>query len=53
MKKLSMQSHLFNSFLVSADICHLLTYITFTKSLDPDEDQKNVGPDLDAIHLTR
>ena len=26
--------------------------ITFTKSLDPDQDRQNVGPDLDVNHLT-
>ena len=30
--------------------CHLL--ITFEDILDPDQDQQNVGPDLDPQHLT-
>ena len=30
--------------------CHLL--ITFANSLDPDQDQQNVGPDLDPNYLT-
>ena len=33
-----------------AAICHLL--ITFAYSLDPDQDQQNVGPDLDPNRLT-
>ena len=28
----------------SVDFCHLL--ITFANSLDPDQDQQNIGPDL-------
>ena len=34
----------FNSFLAGSDFCHLV--ITFANSLDPDQDQLNVGPDL-------
>ena len=33
----------FNSFLNSINFCHLL--ITYANSLDPDQDQQNVGPD--------
>ena len=40
-----------NSFLASGDFCHLLI-IVFANSLDPDQDQQNVGPDLDPNHLT-
>ena len=36
---------LYYSFFASGDFCHLL--ITFANSLDPDQDRKNVGPDLD------
>ena len=38
------------SFLASGDFCRLL--ITFANSLDPDQDQQIVGPDLDPNHLT-
>ena len=41
----SSTSYIFNSFLASSDICHLL--ITLANSLDPDQDGQNVGPDLD------
>ena len=34
----------------SGDFCHLL--ITFANSLDPDQAQQNVGPDLDPNCLT-
>ena len=36
--------------LASSDFCRLL--ITFTNSLDPDQDRQNVGPDLDSNCLT-
>ena len=36
---------IFNSFLTSGDFFRLL--ITFANSLDPDQDQQNVRPDLD------
>ena len=36
------------SFHVSGDFCRLL--ITFANSLDPDQEQQNVGPDLDPNH---
>ena len=39
-----------NSFHASSDFCRLL--MTFTNGLDPDQDQKNVGPDLDPKRLT-
>ena len=39
-----------NSFLASRDFCRLL--ITFTNSLNPDQDRQNVGPDLDPNCLT-
>ena len=42
--------HAFNSFLTSGDFCRLL--ITFANSLDPDQDQQNVGPDLGPNCLT-
>ena len=41
---------LFHSFLASDDFCHLL--ITFANSLDPDQNQQSVGPDLDPNPLT-
>ena len=34
-----------NSCPASGDFCHLL--ITFANSLDPDQDQQNLRPDLD------
>ena len=34
----------------SSDFCHLM--IIFTNSSDPDQDQQNVGPDLDSNRLT-
>ena len=40
----------FSSFLVSHNFCHLL--LTFANSLNPDQDQQNVGPDLDPNCLT-
>ena len=40
----------FNSFLASGDFCCLL--ITFTNSLDPDQDRQNVDHDLDPNCLT-
>ena len=40
----------FNSLPASGDFCHLL--ITFANSLDPDQAQQNVGPDLDPNCLT-
>ena len=39
-----------NSFLASGDYCRLR--LTFANSLDPDQDQQNVGPDLDPNCLT-
>ena len=39
-----------NFFLASGDFYCLL--ITFANSLDPDQDQQNVGPDLDSYCLT-
>ena len=41
---------LFNSLPSSGDFCHLL--ITFANSLDPDQAQQNVRPDLDLNCLT-
>ena len=38
-----------NSLLASGDFCRLL--ITFAKSLDPDQDQHSVSPDLDPNSL--
>ena len=38
-----------NSSLANDDFCHLL--IAFANSLDPDQDQQNIGPDLDPNHL--
>ena len=35
----------FHYFLANADFCRLV--ITFANSLDPDQDQQNIGPDLD------
>ena len=40
----------FNSFLANGDFCRLL--LTFANSLDPDQDRRNVGPDLDLNSLT-
>ena len=39
-----------NRFLARGDFCQL--QITFANSLDPDQDQQNIGPDLDSNHLT-
>ena len=39
-----------NTLLASTDYCCLL--ITVANSLDPDQDQQNVGPDLDPNCLT-
>ena len=35
---------------LSGDFCRLL--MTFANSLEPDQDQQYVGPDLDPKHLT-
>ena len=40
----------FGVFILSSNFCCLL--ITFANSLDPDQDQQNVGPDLDPNCLT-
>ena len=40
----------YNSVLASGDFCHLLIF--FANSLDPDQDQQNVGPDLDPNCLS-
>ena len=40
----------FHSYLASGYFCRLL--ITFTNSLDPDQERQNVCPDLDPNHLT-
>ena len=45
----SVEKYIF-SFLAGSDFCHLLT--TFAKSLNPNLDGWNVGPDLDTNHLT-
>ena len=42
--------YMFNSLLACDDFCRVL--IIFAKSLDPDQDRHNVGPDLDPNHLT-
>ena len=39
-----------NAFLASGDFCRLL--IAFAIGLDPDQDRRNVGPDLDPNRLT-
>ena len=39
----------FNSFLASSGFCNPL--IALANSLDPDQDQQNVGPDRDPNHL--
>ena len=39
-----------NSFIASDDFCRLL--LTFANSLDPDQDQLDIGPDLDPNWLT-
>ena len=41
----SHEYQIFHSFLARCDFCHLL--ITFANSIDPDQDQQNVVPDLD------
>ena len=46
----SVNLSLFYSLPNSRDFCRLL--ITFAKSLDPDQDRQNVGPDLDPNRLT-
>ena len=40
----------FNSLPASGDFCHPL--ITSANSLDPDQDRKNLVPDLDPNRLT-
>ena len=40
----------FNTFLASSNFCRLLN--TLANSFDPDQDQQNVGPDLDQNHFT-
>ena len=53
-KKLNMQNspsmQRDDAFLASDDFGHLL--INFADSLDPDQDQHSVGPDLDSNPLT-
>ena len=49
-KVVSTSCFVFNSLLARADFCCLL--ITFANSLDPDQAQQNVGPDLDPNCLT-
>ena len=44
-KVVSQSCSVFNSLLASSNLCHLL--ITFANSLDADQAQQNVGPDLD------
>ena len=39
-----------NSLSTSGEFCHLL--MIFANILDPDQAQKNIGPDLDPICLT-
>ena len=41
-----------NIFLASGNFCDLLIPLKFANSLDPDQDQPNVGPDLDPNSLT-
>ena len=45
-----LRSFVFNFLYASGDVCHLL--ITFANSLDPDQAQQNVRPDLDPNCLT-
>ena len=40
----------FVSLLASGNFCQLL--ITFTNSFDPDQEEQNIGPDLDLNHFT-
>ena len=49
-KIVSTSCFVFNFLPTSDDICCLL--ITFANSLDPDQAQQNVGPDLDPNCLT-
>ena len=49
-KVVSRSCSVFNSFPTSSDIYHLL--ITFANSLDPDQAQQNIWPDLDPNSLT-
>ena len=49
-KVVSRSCSAFNSLLASGNFCHLL--ITFANSLDPDQAQQNVRPDLDPNCLT-
>ena len=49
-KGVSRSCSAFDSLLASGNFCHLL--ITFANSLDPDQVQPNVGPDLDLNCLT-
>ena len=41
---------MFSAFFAGGNFCCLL--VTFANSLDPDQDQWNVVPDLDPNHLT-
>ena len=47
---LALKEELTLSCMAGVDFCHLP--LTFANSLDPDQDQQNVGPDLDPNHLT-
>ena len=49
-KDVILSSCTFNSFFASNNFCRLL--ITFANSLDPDQDQHLIGPDLDPNSLT-
>ena len=49
-KVVSSSCSVFNSLPASGNFCNLL--ITFADSLDPDQAQQNVGPDLDPNCLT-
>ena len=48
--KFFLTNALFNIFFASSNFCRLL--ITFANSLDPDQDRKNVGPDLNPNSFT-
>ena len=48
--QLSLAGKEVNSFLTSSDFCRLV--ITLANSSNPDQDQENVGPDLDPSCLT-
>ena len=43
---------MFSSFLTSGDLCRPSPLVTFANSLDADQDQRDVDPDLGSNRLT-